>query len=739
MRNFTALSDVEFEHLCADLLQEDLQVPVERFPAGRDQGIDLRWKQGSNQGIGQCKHYAKSTFSDLQRSATAEVSKVKALAPSRYIFMTSRSLSPSQKEKIYELFKTWMESSADVWSGEDVDGRLTLHHSVERRHIKLWLNSGSELFAATHSGLLNRSAALAERAMADLAHFVPTTAFKEAAELLHEQRVCLIAGAPGVGKTMLAHALIASSLHDGYEPVEISSDITDGWDALDREAKQFFIYDDFLGQISFSERLGKKEDERLVDFIQLISRSKKHRFVLTTRQYVLQDAEQIYPLLTGIEQDKRFILSIPAYSRIEKGEILYSHLWHSKLPREMKSQLSDGGWKRIVDHKNYSPRLIQYATGDLLSDSDNDYLQEFIGVLDHPRQLWSHAYDNHLSELEQLVLLTLCSFEVAPSSRLSAATAAHMAGTATFTARKFSRALKALDQTFIRTIELPGGVGVTFHSPAVREFMLDILRDDGHTLGRLVSSADSLSQLWYLAKAGTGVRTFNPLTLKSETTASNLLPLSNHKSAFSTRVKELFVPIPSNSSDAETPSRGLALSELISLDPQLRPDERWLTTQYELVAEDWSKSIGTAPNALRLLEHTDSLGIPASITSSLRAEVISLLNQITLEEDTDWSAAVEIYREVLEKDFPPQLFREFEEYVSSEISAQGMTIGNLNELREIAEDIQAENALQDIEEHEIRMDQYAESQDEEGYHGSASGNDRDHSGILDSMFDRFAE
>lgn len=739
MRNFAALSDIEFEYLCADLLQEDLQVPVERFAAGRDQGIDLRWKQGSTKGIAQCKHYANSTFSDLLRSARDEVPKVQKLAPSHYIFMTSRRLTPSQKEKIYKLFKTWMSSSSDVWSGADIDGRLVLHSSVERRHIKLWLNSGSELFAATHSGLLNRSAALAERAMADLAHFVPTKAYHEAAELLHEQRVCLIAGAPGVGKTMLAHALIASSLHDGYEPIEISNDINDGWDALDRKAKQFFIYDDFLGQISFSERLGKNEDDRLVRFIQEVSRSKQHRFVLTTRQYVLQDAEQIYPLLTSIEQDKRFILSIPAYSRLEKGEILYSHLWHSKLPRAMKGQLSDGGWKRIVDNKNYSPRLIQYATGDLLSEAKTDYLQEFIRVLDHPHQLWSHAYDNHLSEMEQLILLTLCSFEVVSSAQLSAATASHVGETATFTSRKFSRALKTLDQTFVRTLDLAGGVGVTFHSPAVREFMLDILREDDHALKRLVSTAESLSQLRYLAKAGTGVRAFNPLTLKSETTASNPLPLAKHRSDFSTRLKELFALVPPNTPDAEAPSCAHALSELVSLDRQLLPEVAWLTDQYERVTNEWSNGIGSAPDALNLLEHAESLGIPASVISSSRVEVTSLLNQISLEEDTDWSAAVAIYRDFLQKDFPTQLFREFEDYVESEISNQGMNIGNLNELREIAEDLQAENALQDIEEHEVRMDQYAEAQGEEGYRGSSSGNDRDHSDTLESMFNRFSE
>jgi hypothetical protein len=44
VRDFTVLSDIEFEEVAADLLAAELNRPVERFGVGRDGGADLRWQ-----------------------------------------------------------------------------------------------------------------------------------------------------------------------------------------------------------------------------------------------------------------------------------------------------------------------------------------------------------------------------------------------------------------------------------------------------------------------------------------------------------------------------------------------------------------------------------------------------------------------------------------------------------------------------------------------------------------------
>ena len=63
MSNYTfeTLSANEFENLVRDLLQEELDIRLESFKTGRDQGIDLRYAPDrDNSLVVQCKHYVRS-------------------------------------------------------------------------------------------------------------------------------------------------------------------------------------------------------------------------------------------------------------------------------------------------------------------------------------------------------------------------------------------------------------------------------------------------------------------------------------------------------------------------------------------------------------------------------------------------------------------------------------------------------------------------------------------------------
>ncbi len=65
--DFRSLSPHDFEMLSRDLLQKSLEVSLESFTAGRDSGIDLRYRHGSVNLIVQCKHYAESGYEALAR------------------------------------------------------------------------------------------------------------------------------------------------------------------------------------------------------------------------------------------------------------------------------------------------------------------------------------------------------------------------------------------------------------------------------------------------------------------------------------------------------------------------------------------------------------------------------------------------------------------------------------------------------------------------------------------------
>lgn len=386
VRDLSVLSDVEFEELVADLFAAELGTNVERFARGPDGGVDLRWELGGGRrGIGQCKHYFRSTLPQLLAAAKAELPHLRKNKPHRYRFVTSRDLTPGQKDALIKTLNPWLGGPDDVLGSRDIDGMVTRFPGVDQAHPKLWLSTGTQLFWATHSDLATRSAALRTRIETAIPRYVMNESFARGVSMLDKQRMCVIAGLPGIGKTTLAYALLADAMSRGYEPVEVSVDINDAWTAYRLDVPQIFMYDDFLGQLTFSERLGKNEDARLADFISKVAATKSKLLVMTTREYILQDARRIYPRLASIDRDKHLVLELNDYTREDRARILYNHFWHADLPDAALAEVAAGGCIDIVDHPNYSPRLIEYCTGSAFDTHSPGYPARFLNSLEPSR------------------------------------------------------------------------------------------------------------------------------------------------------------------------------------------------------------------------------------------------------------------------------------------------------------------------------------------------------------------
>jgi hypothetical protein len=279
---------------------------------------------------------------------------------------------------------------------------------------------------------------------------------------------------------------------------------------------------------------------------------------------------------------------------------------------------------------------------------------------------------------------------------------------------------------------------VTFHSPAVREFLLDVVREDDYTLGRLVGKASYFDQLVYLARAGAGRRAFNRITNRVETTASKPLQFDRLGTEFVKAVKRL-LPLPSGSDVlALAQERQNNLGQLLKLPSTMHPENSWWDNQFRGVCRAWLEGIGSTPVALDIMRYAEESEISKEVLNELKNSVVTLISVIDLLEDVDWSAAVEIYQSILGLVFPDDLSATFHQYVIDEIDAQGMQIGNLSDLKGIAEDLHSWETLESIQEHEERLEEYADAQDHDGYDRSDTSDDRSDGSELESMFNRFS-
>ena len=295
MHDFSALSSYDFELLCADLLGRKLDLRLETFTPGHG-GIDLRHLYSADHSlVVQCKHWLRSGWSSLKSQlVNTEAEKVRTLSPDRYLIATSVPMTPDRKAEVYALFSDFMASPADVYGPEDLNGLLRAHPAIEQSHFKLWLSSTAVLERVLHSGIHTATEHAVREIERRVALYVPSHAFVDAAAVLDQRHSCIIVGLPGVGKTMLADMLLYSMIGEGYSPFVLRQDVAEA-DAVYRDdASQVFLYDDFLGQIASSEKLSKNEDTRLVAFMNRVSRAENKRFILTTREYILQQGRQSY-------------------------------------------------------------------------------------------------------------------------------------------------------------------------------------------------------------------------------------------------------------------------------------------------------------------------------------------------------------------------------------------------------------------------------------------------------------
>ncbi len=487
MRSFAALTDHDFELLVADLFSTAESARYEVFARGPDLGVDLRYEAEQDVWhVVQCKNYVRSTVSDLRTAARKEAKKLGKLSarPASYRFVTSRRLTRDNKRSLKNDLAPFIRRQADVWGEDDLELLLGKHPEVERRHIKLWMPSSTQLQSLIAASTYSRSKVLAEEVFQLLPRWVPGMAFFRARALLRDEGVCVIAGVPGIGKTTLAKMLLADAIHDGFEAVSVSSDIDEAWQVYDPAKRQAFYYDDFLGRTALTQRLGKNEEDRLITFMRRAAGNQTTLFILTTREYVLQQAHQLYEQLAieGVE-GKRFLLQLENYSRLDRARMFYNHAFFSRQLSSGARQalLTDRAYEAIVDHKAYNPRQIEWITGlsghQLTADDNADYVRFAVSALDDPALIWRHGFEQQLDRTQRALLTALASMpDRVERADLERAFEAYCGEASVGTgSRAFTRALKVLDDSFVRTYHDSGRIFVAVYDPSVDDFLSDYL------------------------------------------------------------------------------------------------------------------------------------------------------------------------------------------------------------------------------------------------------------------------
>ena len=508
--DFQNLSPFEFEILVHDILEKHLKLPLERFATGKDSGIDIRYSRGLKQNIIiQCKHY--DNFNNLYASLKKEVAKVKKLKPRRYLVVTTLGLSPDQKEKILILFKPFIKESADIIGRQGLNDLIKKNPEVEKNHIKLWLTSTTVLEnilqTNLNQGINNRSRFEKEEIKKSIKVYVQNRSYNDALEKLKENHFVIISGIPGIGKTTLAKILTYYFLAHGFESFYyLSEDISEADNVYDDKTNQVFLFDDFLGRNFLDNNLSKNEDKRIIQFLLRVKQSKNKYVILTTREYILQQALIKHESLDKTVIDPaKCIVDLSKYTRNIKAIILFNHLYFANLPSGYINSLAiEKMYLGIIDHKNYSPRIIETILnkGGWKKILPKDFGQTFKDYLDKPLLLWNHAF-SEINGLSRIILCILASVEPPiliedlKKATIEFCTNSGLDYNAPFNHLDFTNSLKELEGTFITLIRDDcDNTAADFQNPSVRDFLIDLIKKDQKLIDDIIKNALFINQLF---------------------------------------------------------------------------------------------------------------------------------------------------------------------------------------------------------------------------------------------------
>ena len=303
-----------------------------------------------------------------------------------------------------------LKKQADIIGQSELNALLNDHPKVVRAHCKLWLSSSAVLDSILNASSHAFTATTKQEIAAKVRVYAQNSSLADAQKILEKHHVLIVSGPPGVGKTTLAEMLAFAHISEEWDLIAIRN-LDDRFTHIDDSQKQIFFFDDFLGSIALDRQALASTDSVLATFMNRIRNSPNARFVLTTRAYILNEAQGASDRLADSRVDiSTYVLDMGSYTRGIRARILYNHLLVGNTPQTHINALLDSGKiSKIVDHDNYNPRVIEWMTDVIRLGEINaeDYPKTFLSMLKNPKKLWDAAFQSHISPACRHLLISL--------------------------------------------------------------------------------------------------------------------------------------------------------------------------------------------------------------------------------------------------------------------------------------------------------------------------------------------
>ncbi|MEZ9056693.1 restriction endonuclease [Vibrio pelagius] len=498
MYYFDTLNDKEFEELANDIVEAIFSIRVERFKQGADQGIDGRFYISDDEKvIVQSKHYQKSGVSKLlNHCKKSEYIKVNDLNPKNYVFVTSVSLSPKNKDNLVEIFQPYLKVS-NIIGFDELVSVLNSNPDLVRTHYKLWVNNSNALFNAINNDVYVNNKWLIDDIKSKIGLYVRTQNHDNIYNAIEKNNYIIVTGEPGIGKTTISKSICLDYLVEGYELVNVTSSIKEAMKVYKEGKRQIFYYDDFLGS-NFLEYIEGKEDSDIVNFINAVKKDNTKKFILTSRTNIFNQGVYISNNFRVRKIDKGSVVNVKSYTKLEKAKILYNHLYFSDLDlSNIEMVFEKEKYYSIIIHNNFNPRLIEFITDSERLVDGIDYLSFVDSVLTDPSDIWSYVFDCQINRLDRVFVYIVClsGKNIGEDAIKSKCEEYFRESNWVFDDHWFDKSRRTLVGSLLNRIISRGIVRYELFNPSIKDYVIRVLIENLKVLERLSIVTNNPSEI----------------------------------------------------------------------------------------------------------------------------------------------------------------------------------------------------------------------------------------------------
>jgi hypothetical protein len=425
-------------------------------------------------------------------------------------------------------------------------------------------------------------------------------------------------------------------------------------------------------------------------------------------------------------------------------------------------EVASGGYRPIVDHPNYSPRLIEYCTGRLFDTQGPDYVDRFVNTLNHPDRLWRVAFESHLTDEQRLLVVVLATMP--PRMEVGIVQTAHVALcrqlAVVTTSASFRAALEVLEGTFISIGQIEGEPTVSFHNPSIREFTLDWLADDFELLRSILNSATYFEQMRQLYMYAAGSRRSGG---HDGLHAALDARVDDFKNAL---IQTIESPCPEKREEWDHEEGSIyreksswleeRLDFLLGLDQLWAPDSKWIEGVLSTLEQRWRAKQGWKNEAVKVMQvialagsGKASIAIHPSVVEKLGQALDGWLVEDLEDTEEDWVP----YLERLKRDHRvvlahrTDLAARFEEHARDELRRWSPSPPSMDELKEYASQFGLDDLIQALDE-KVEEDRQRDRETSKKVHdrptpssgsGASDVDDYGSDDAIGQLFGRFAQ